>query len=53
MCNIHGVQYIGILRYSPAHVYSQEEIRTIILRGIRVIPEFETPSHVNAFGNHF
>ncbi len=44
-------------RYSEAHVYKQTEIKDIIdharLRGIRVIPEFDSPGHVNAFGLSF
>jgi len=44
-------------RYSPAHVYRQSDVKAIInharLRGIRVIPEFDTPGHVNAFGRTF
>jgi len=43
--------------YTPAHVYTQEDVRTVIdharLRGIRVIPEFDSPGHVNAFGKTF
>lgn len=43
--------------YTPAHIYTHQEVRDIInharLRGIRVIPEFDTPGHVNAFGKSF
>jgi hexosaminidase len=44
-------------RYSPAHVYSRKNVREIIdharLRGIRVIPEFDTPGHTDSFGRAF
>jgi len=44
-------------RYSEKHVYSQADIRDLIsharLRGIRVIPEFDTPGHTEAFGRTF
>lgn len=44
-------------RYTLAHVYSQKEIKEVIaharLRGIRVIPEFDTPGHVESFGRSF
>lgn len=44
-------------RYSKNHVYTQVEIKQLIeharIRGIRVIPEFDSPGHVNAFGKSF
>jgi hexosaminidase len=44
-------------QYTPAHVYTQQQVLDIIqharLRGIRVIPEFDTPGHVAALGRSF
>lgn len=44
-------------RYSAAHVYNQSDVKEIVeharLRGIRVIPELDTPGHVDAFGKSF
>ncbi|XP_074595838.1 beta-hexosaminidase subunit beta-like isoform X2 [Brevipalpus obovatus] len=43
--------------YSPAHIYRQSDVRRIIsearLRGIRVIPEIDTPGHTQSFGKAF
>ena len=44
-------------RYSRVHVYKQEDMRKLVdharFRGIRVIPEFDTPGHTDSFGKAF
>lgn len=47
-------QLSGMGAYSPAHVYSQEDVRHLIQyaadRGVRVLPEFDTPGHTASWG---
>lgn len=43
--------------YHPSQVYSQQDIRDLIEyareRGIRIIPEIDTPGHTQAIGKIF
>ncbi len=44
-------------RFTKDHVYKHQDIIGLVeyarIRGIRVIPEFDSPGHVAAFGKSF
>lgn len=43
--------------FSPRHIYSKSTIRELIdyayLRGVRIVPEFDTPGHINSWGKGY
>ena len=52
-----NLSFINQGAYTPSHVYSRENISTILyegrLRGIRILPEFDTPGHSWSWGQGY